>query len=104
MFRRVSLLLCVAMLVGAPAHAQHGSPSMSAPGIGTANPGSRFGSQTKPPDFYFNPKELTLDKPKPWQKKSKKGRRSLFVDDAGVIRNTKRLPCPPHCGPKPLEN
>jgi hypothetical protein len=52
----------------AAAQAQRVSPSMSGPGV---SGGGSFVPMNRHPSFLFNPKEMTLEKGKPWTGKNK---------------------------------
>ena len=52
----------------AAAQAQRIAPSISGPSVSS---GGGFSPQNRHPSFYFNPKEMTLEKGKPWTDKNK---------------------------------
>jgi hypothetical protein len=64
-------LALLAAVAAAPA--QRVSPSMSGPGV---SGGGSFVPMNRHPSFYFNPKEMTLEKGKPWTDKNKSKKHS----------------------------
>jgi hypothetical protein len=69
---RILLAATLAFLALTAAHAQRVSPSISSPS--TSSVGGLTARNPKPPSFYFNPKEYTVEKAKPWSKNKNKRR------------------------------
>jgi hypothetical protein len=67
---RILLAATLAFLAVTAAQGQRVSPSISSPG--TSSVGGLTAHNPKPPSFYFNPKEYTLEKAKPWTKGKKR--------------------------------
>jgi hypothetical protein len=89
-------IVALAALALAPAAAQHANaPSLS--GITTVSPTPRFPSSIAPPRWPESSQTVS-------KTKRKKGDRSFFVDESGVIRQTSPLQPTPCKDCKPLEN